>query len=130
RQLVDNDEKWRGILRGLNATFWHQTVTGAQIQAYITSHAGIDLSKVFQQYLTTPNIPVLEYKVAGTTLSYHWANVVPGFAMPVRAGVGDTSTFTLLHPTAAWKVLPKPASQSDSLRVDRNFLVIAQPAVP
>ena len=28
RQIVDDDEKWRGILRGLNSTFWHQTVTG------------------------------------------------------------------------------------------------------
>src|SRR5262245_60900863 len=25
RQIVDNDEKWRAILAGLNKTFWHQT---------------------------------------------------------------------------------------------------------
>jgi aminopeptidase N len=130
RQLINDDEKWRGILRGLNATFWHQTVTGAQVQAYISSHAGIDLTKVFQQYLTTPNIPVLEYKVDGSTLSYRWANVVSGFAMPVRAGVGDTSSFTLLHPTDTWKSFSKPVAQSDSLRVDRNFLAITKPAAP
>jgi aminopeptidase N len=130
RQLINDDEKWRGILRGLQSTFWHQTVTGAQVQGYINAHAGIDLSKVFQQYLTTPNIPVLEYKVAGSTLSYRWTSVVAGFAMPVRAGVGDTSTFTLLHPTADWKALPNPVTSSDSLRVDRNFLVIARPSSP
>jgi hypothetical protein len=50
--------------------------------------------------------------------------------MPVRAGVGDTSTFTLLHPTADWKALPNPVTSSDSLRVDRNFLVIARPLSP
>jgi aminopeptidase N len=130
RQLIDDDEKWRGILRGLQSTFWHQTVTGAQVQAYINAHAGIDLTKVFQQYLTTPNIPVLEYKVAGTTLSYRWASVVPGFAMPVRAAVGDTSSFMLLHPTETWKAFGKPVAATDSLRVDRNFLVIARPARP
>ena len=130
RQLINDDEKWRGILRGLNATFWHQTVTGAQVQSYISSHAGIDLSKVFQQYLTTPNIPVLEYKVAGSTLSYRWTGVVNGFAMPVRAGVGDTASFTLLHPTDAWKSLPTPVNPTDSLRVDRNYLVVAKPASP
>jgi aminopeptidase N len=130
RQLIDDDEKWRGILRGLQSTFWHQTVTGAQVQAYINAHAGIDLTKVFQQYLTTPNIPVLEYKVAGTTLSYRWASVVPGFAMPVRAAVGDTSSFMLLHPTETWKAFGKPVAATDSLRVDRNFLVIARPASP
>ena len=123
RQLINDDEKWRGILRGLQSTFWHQTVTGAQVQAYMNPHAGVDLTKVFQQYLTTPNIPVLEYKVAGSTLSYRWADVVPGFAMPVRAGVGDSSSFTLLHPSETWKAFPKPVSATDSLKVDRNFLV-------
>jgi hypothetical protein len=73
---------------------------------------------------------VLEYKVDGSTLSYRWANVVSGFAMPVRAGVGDTSSFTLLHPTEAWKSFSKPVAQSDSLRVDRNFLAITKPAAP
>jgi aminopeptidase N len=130
RQLINDDEKWRWILRGLNSTFWHKTVSGAQVQAYISAHAGMDLSKVFQQYLTTPNIPVLEYKVAGSTLSYRWGNVVRGFAMPVRAGVGDTSTFTLIRPTANWKAFAKPVSASDSLRVDRNFLAITKPVAP
>jgi aminopeptidase N len=130
RQLVNDDEKWRGILRGLQSTFWHQTVTGAQVQAYMNAHAGIDLTKVFQQYLTTPNIPVLEYKVAGTTLSYRWANVVPGFDMPVRAGVGDTSSFTLLHPSEAWKPFDKSVAATDSLKVDQNFLAVARAANP
>jgi len=42
RQVVNDDAKWRGILRGLNHTFWHQTVTSAQIEAYISREAGID----------------------------------------------------------------------------------------
>jgi aminopeptidase N len=49
RQIIDDDEKWRGILRGLNATFRHQTVMGWQVENYISEHAGIDLSRVFQQ---------------------------------------------------------------------------------
>ena len=57
RQLVNDDEKWRGILRGLQSTFWHQTVTAAQVENYIARRAGIDLSKVFQQYLTTTMVP-------------------------------------------------------------------------
>ena len=31
-QLVNNDEKWRQLLRGLNKEFWHQTVTTEQIE--------------------------------------------------------------------------------------------------
>ena len=57
RQIIGDDAKWRAILRGLNQTFWHQTVTGKQVQEYISRQAGINLSKVFQQYLTTTQVP-------------------------------------------------------------------------
>jgi len=53
RQLVNDDEKWRGILHGLNKTFWHQTVMGKQVEEYISAQAGMNLSKVFDQYLRT-----------------------------------------------------------------------------
>ena len=43
RQLVNDDEKWRGILRGLNKTFWHQTVMGKQVEDYISAQAGMNL---------------------------------------------------------------------------------------
>jgi aminopeptidase N len=47
RQLVDDDEKWRGILRGLNTTFRHQTVAGAQVQEYISAQAGWTSARSF-----------------------------------------------------------------------------------
>src|SRR5438132_240723 len=50
RQLVDDDARWRGILRGLNKTFWHQTVTGKQVEDYISRQSGINLGKVFDEY--------------------------------------------------------------------------------
>jgi hypothetical protein len=31
RTIINDDEKWRGILRGLNKTFYHQTVTYEQV---------------------------------------------------------------------------------------------------
>ena len=45
----------------------------------------MSLSKVFDQYLRTTKIPVLEYQLEGSRLSYRWSNVVPGFDMPVKA---------------------------------------------
>src|SRR5216683_666259 len=56
-----NYAEGRDILRGLNKTFYHQTVTGRQVQDYISRESGIDLSKVFAQYLSTTRIPVFEY---------------------------------------------------------------------
>jgi len=122
RQLVDDDAKWRGILRGLNATFRHQTVTGRQVEDYISREAGLDLSRVFAQYLTTTMIPVFEFRVEGTTLSYRWANVVAGFDMPVRVILPGLGT-RLLHPTDVWQTMPVPSAQAAGLTVDDNFYV-------
>jgi aminopeptidase N len=127
RQIVGDDEKWRAILRGLSATFRHQTVTGAQVQEYITRQAGVDLQPVFAQYLTTTKIPALEYSLDGSTLSYRWADVVPGFAMPVRVSLARSDTITL-HPTTTWQTM-RTSTRASQLSVDPNFYVIARPAV-
>ncbi len=126
RQLVDDDEKWRGILRGLNRTFWHQTVTGSQIQDYIGRAAGRDLSKVFQQYLTTTRVPALEYRIDGKALHYRWADVVPGFDMPVRVTLAP-GRFDWIHPTESWKTAPLSLPAAAAFQVDSTFYVVARP---
>jgi aminopeptidase N len=130
RQVVGDDRRWRAILRGLNATFRHQTVTGAQVQQYIAAQAGVDLAPVFAQYLTTTRLPTFEYRSAGDTLAYRWADVVPGFAMPLRVTAGGRAT--LLRPTTAWQTVPLPAADGAALRVDENFYVLTRvlPATP
>lgn len=136
RQLVGDDARWRGVLRGLQATFRHQTVTGAAVQAYMSQAAGLDLSRVFAQYLTTTRLPTLEYAVRGRRLRYRWADVVPGFAMPVRVAFAAGNS-AVLRPTARWQTIrrrPGPAGVP-ALRVDENYYVLtrdvdAPPAAP
>jgi len=132
RTIIDDDAKWRDILRGLNKAFYHQTVTGRQVEDYISREAGIDLSRVFAQYLTTTQIPVFEYRVqvaerGGGMLSYHWANVVPGFDMPVRVNIPGLGTRTL-RPTEAWQTLEVSSPRAAELSVDERFYVTARVA--
>ena len=129
RQIVGNDERWRQILRGLNTTFWHQTVTGAQIESYISEHAGTDLTKVFDQYLRTTKIPRLEYKIEGSTLSYRWSNVVAQFNMPLRVTVEPTR-WVVIHPVESWQTLPVHLANVAQFRVDSNYYVTAQDVSP
>ena len=129
RHIIADDARWRAILRGLNATFRHQTVTGQQVEAYISREAGIDLSTVFAQYLTTTKIPVFEYRIDADSLFYRWADVVPGFAMPVRALLSD-SGFTTLHPTEAWQGAALDVSSALGFQLDRNFYVEAKEVGP
>ncbi len=118
RQVLNNDEKWRGILRGLNREFRHATVEGKAIIRYINSESGTDFTPVFRQYLEDIRIPVLEYGFKKGRLHYRWANVVDDFAMPVKVSLGNEVIF--LKPTTSWKQLRMKASQ---LTVDPNFYV-------
>jgi hypothetical protein len=122
RQLVDDDARWRGILRGLGKTFWHQTVTTKQIENYITTQSGLDLSKLFDEYLRTTKVPTLEYKLQGSQLSYRWTNVVPGFAMPVRITT-TSARLSWIRPTESWKTTTVKLDRPEDFHVDENFYV-------
>ena len=125
RQIVGDDERWRSILRGLNSAFRHQTVTGRQIEAYISEHAGVDLSTVFDQYLRTTQIPVFEYRLSGTTLSYRWADVVPRFDMSIRAVLSPTGE-RVLHPTERWQTTTLDLASPGDFHLDPNYYVLAR----
>jgi len=123
RQLINNDEKFREILRGLGKTFYHKTVTTAEIENYITKQSGLSLSKVFDQYLRHTNIPVLEYKVNKGELSYRWITDVKGFDMPVRVTLKDGS-YTLIKPTNNWKTIKVDSSiTAENFKNDPLFYI-------
>jgi aminopeptidase N len=122
RQIVGDDEKWRGILRGLNQTFWHQTVMGKQIEDYISQKAGTDLTKVFDQYLRDVRIPVFEYTIDGNTLRYRWANVVPGFNMPVEVTVAPGQS-RMIKPTETWQTMSISLGNPADFKVDPDYYV-------
>ncbi len=129
RHIIGNDSTWRAILRGLNTEFRHRVVTGRQVEDYMSAHAGVDLHRVFEQYLTTTQIPVFEYRLHGGELSYRWADVVPGFDMPIRVGAGPGAWVTL-SPTEAWQTTTLPLVHAEDFRVDDNFYVVARDVDP
>jgi len=120
RHIINDDAKWLSILHGLNADFWHQTVTTEQIESYISRKAGIDLSKVFDQYLRTTNVPLLKYSVNGKTLSFSYERVVKGFAMPIRVTINGKER--VITPTEVRQMLELP-EEIKTFEVNRNFYV-------
>jgi aminopeptidase N len=84
RQIVGNDVLWREMLRSINRIFWHQTVTTQQIEEYVARYLNLNLQKIFDQYLRTIQVPVLEYRIKKNKLSYRWTNCVKGFNMPLK----------------------------------------------
>jgi aminopeptidase N len=120
RQLLEDDKKFREILRGLNKEFYHQTVTTQQIENYLSKHTNIDLSAFFNQYLRSINIPKLEYTISKNILKFKWSQIVENFDMPIKVYLN--SKLMWIYPTKKWKeiMLENPIV---NFYIDRNFYI-------
>ena len=120
RQIVNDDEKWREILRGLNKDFYHQVVKGSQIENYIIEKTGINLKPVFDQYLRDIRIPVFEYSLKGNKLSFRWNNCIPGFTMPLKIYISGKEQ--IVKPTPFFTTL-KLDTENAIIKVDPGYYV-------
>lgn len=120
RQVINDDEKWRAILTGLNTEFYHKTVTTADIENYIAQRSGLDLSTFFEQYLRTTDLPTLEYFFEDNKFAYRWINAVPGFDMPLKVKLDDKEQW--MHPTTKW-THEYTKDIKKELIIDSNFYV-------
>ncbi len=86
RHAINNDSLFRSILMGLNKQFYHQTVTTQEVENYISTRAGFGFQKVFDQYLRTIQIPVLNYSYdeKEKIFTYEYKDCVTGFNLPLH----------------------------------------------
>lgn len=129
RHSMDNDEIFRNILKGLNKTFYHQTVSSKNVEDYISDHAGFNYGKVFDQYLRTVQIPVFEiYFTPGEQkVSYRWTNCIPGFDLPLVLKNGTTQI--KIFPTTNWqssRITEGQRALFNPLLVEKQYYVQAK----
>lgn len=84
RETIHNDSLFRAILIGLNQQFRHQTVDSKEVESYFIKRTGIDLQPLFDQYLRTNKVPVLEYAQTGHTLKLKLSNCNESLKLPIR----------------------------------------------
>jgi aminopeptidase N len=124
RQVVGDDARFREVLRGLNMHFRHSVVTSAEVEAWISRETGRDLSKVFDQYLRTTQVPRFEYRITRKRLSYRWSECVPDFDLPVLVRIDGVEH--RLEPTPEWHTLDGTVGKRAKVEVDRNWYVTAR----
>ena len=116
RQIMKNDKKFRKLLMSLNKDFYHKIVTSAQIENYISQFAKKDFSIIYDQYLRTIQVPVLEYKLQNNLLHYRYQNCVAGFNMPLK--IKNSNGW--LKPTEEWQT---KKYKKREFAVDENFYI-------
>lgn len=120
RQWIDDDQKFRMLLRGLNKTFYHSTVTTSEIEDYITGFTGLPLEVFFNQYLRKTNIPTLEYKLKHNKLHFRYADdCLDGFEMPLKIHHAEQTQW--IFPDKSWKSIT--LTQESEILFDPNFYI-------
>jgi aminopeptidase N len=120
RQIVNDDIKWKEILRGLNKDFYHQVVEGLQIENALSEKTGIDLKPFFDQYLRDVRIPVFEYYIKGNDFTFRWNNCMQRFNMPLKIWIGDVAKN--ITPSTRWTTI-KLDSANPEIIVDKDYYV-------
>jgi aminopeptidase N len=117
RTIINDDAKWLSILRGLNKTFYHQTVTTEQIVGYINKESGMNLTPVFDQYLRYNTLPVLEIASYRGRLACRWVANEKSFAMPVKLRVKG-GEYQLVNISSQWQPLTLQGATKDNVEAD------------
>ncbi len=120
RQIIDDDDLWRDILRGMNEKFYHSVITTRDVEGYLAQRAGLDLAAFFDQYLRDPRVPVLEYINSSEGILFRWTNCIPEFDMPVRVFLDDTPV--MITPKTAWTRYSTD-EKVDVVAIDEEFYV-------
>ncbi|MHA6727794.1 M1 family metallopeptidase [Chryseobacterium sp. A301] len=118
REAVNDDAKFRHMLRALNKTFYHQMVSSAQIENEMSKLLDRDLSSVFNQYLRGVKVPKLElvHNPDQGTLEFRFQNTVPNFSLPIHLNKNRT-----IHPTALWQSIK--LSKGETFEVSPNYYI-------
>lgn len=119
RQVINDDDKFRFLLREMNKMFYHKTVSSKELEAFINKKTEIDFTPLFNQYLRTTQIPVLEYKIKNNKLSFRYTNCLNEFNMPVKI---KTDKEILIKPTNQWQTITLE-KKTKTISLDRNVYV-------
>lgn len=88
RHVVNNDSIWFAAIKGLNMDLRYKTTTTKEVEDYLSQKTGVDLKKIFDQYLRQKDLPILEIElmqdVKDVLIKYRWISPITFFDMPVR----------------------------------------------
>ncbi len=127
RSVIDDDELWFSILRGLAELYRYQTITADSLFRYVNRRTGKDYTYFFNQYLKYPRPPQLEVvtrkKGNKITARYRWVADVPDFRMPIKVTTSE-GTYDWITPNSEWQATEVRISRPENFKVEENLFYI------
>jgi aminopeptidase N len=127
RSVINDDDKWFSILRGLQDKFALQTVTAEDIFGYINKKSGKDLSYFFDQYFRHAALPrlMVETQKDGDKVSarYRWQADAANFKMPIQV-LTSPGKYEFITPTAQWQTVQLHGLQPEEFKVAQDLYLV------
>ncbi|MEA5459892.1 M1 family metallopeptidase [Arcicella sp. LKC2W] len=126
RNVINDDKIWFETLKGLATKFRISNVTTEQVIQYFNEKTGMNLSPIFNMYLKTKQIPVLQYQINTKSdntveVRYRWKETTP--TMPIKAGFG-IQKYEVISPNTEWqtKIFPKVEGQEFKIATELFYI--------
>jgi aminopeptidase N len=122
RLWMNDDKKFRAMLLYLTNRYAHSNLSSTIIEKELIRKSGKKLTPLYNQYLRTNKVPVLDYQFAGKTFSYKWNNVINGYDVPVKVNFGMGEKW--IYPNQKWKKMKLKNGESDQqFKIVEGFYV-------
>jgi len=121
RFMMNDDSLFRKMLMEMNSRFRHRVVTGNEIESFIQAYTHIQLAPIFNQYLRTTKIPVLEYRLRNHKMQYRFTNIVDGFTLQLPVQLSGRKI--ILNTSGVWKEVKIKRDKPFHLEISPGYLV-------
>ncbi len=126
RNTINNDAKWFDLLKQFYKKHYLGIVNSKDFIDFVNEYTGRDYTTFFEQYLTYPSIPTLEYRLKKkrnkVVVEYRWNADVKDFKMPVK--VGSEGHYVIIMPSDEWQMITLRGIKPADFKVaDELFLI-------
>jgi aminopeptidase N len=118
RHVINNDELWWKIILKYSETYRHKIIDTPTVIAFFNQESSINLTSIFNQYLSYKKIPALELKLNKKKLEFQWKTDVRDFNMPIDLKVNGKEI--RIEPTNKWKKSKFKIKSLDEVEVLNN----------
>ncbi|MFY8181468.1 MAG: M1 family metallopeptidase [Flavobacterium sp.] len=118
RHVINNDELWWKIILKYSETYRHKIIDTPTVIAFFNKESSMNLTPIFNQYLSYKKIPAIEIKLNKKKLEFQWKTDVSDFNMPIDIKVNGKEI--RIEPTNKWKKSKFKIKSLDEVEVLNN----------
>ena len=128
RSTLDNDSIFFGLLKGIVKEFSYTTINTETIINFINTYTARNLNPFFDQYLKSPLLPVIEYKIIKAKedkliMKYRLADATKGFEMAVKVNT-TKGKWDFITPTKSWQLIDLNYFDENDFAFQHDYFLI------